>query len=57
MDDKLETMELGIQNTQEEIHLSGLEYTTALDRAVNRIQEEFAGLSQQLTTALSMFAW
>ena len=46
MDDYLGTLELGIQQTQKEISRSRSENATNLDRAVNGIREEFAGLSQ-----------
>ena len=44
-----------MRHTQEEIHRSRSEYTDSLDRVVHGLQEEFAGLNQQLTTTLSMF--
>ena len=57
VDDCLDLLELGIRNMQEEINWSRSEYAANLDRtmdrAVNGLQEEIAGLSQQLHQQLS----
>ena len=51
VEDRLDLLELGIRNMHEEINQSQSEYVANLDRtvdrAVNGLKEEIAGISQQ----------